>query len=228
MKEIKLIVFDMAGTVVNEDNVVYKTVQKAINKAGYSVSLDDVLKEGAGKEKHQAIKDILKKISKSDPRSIKVSSEDIFKDFKFMLDEAYYDLKVSPFQGLTQMMADLKSKGIKVALNTGYNREIANLLLKKMDWHQGIHYDTLVTADDVVNGRPAPDMIQRAMKNLNVANPNQVVKVGDSIIDVEEGKNAACGYTIAVTTGAQTYEQLKDASPDFIMDDLTKLIEMIN
>mgnify|MGYP003707279779 CR=1 FL=1 len=40
MHTIKLAVFDMAGTVVNEDNVVYKTLQKAINERGFQLTLD--------------------------------------------------------------------------------------------------------------------------------------------------------------------------------------------
>ena len=56
---IRMVVFDMAGTTVDEDNVVYKTLQSEINKAGFSFSLEQVLAEGAGKEKRQAIKDIL-------------------------------------------------------------------------------------------------------------------------------------------------------------------------
>ena len=46
---IKMVVFDMAGTTVNENNVVYKTLQKAINEAGYNFTLEKVLAEGAGK-----------------------------------------------------------------------------------------------------------------------------------------------------------------------------------
>ncbi|MBC7424794.1 MAG: HAD family hydrolase, partial [Ferruginibacter sp.] len=56
---IKMVVFDMAGTTVNEDNVVYKTLRKAINEAGFNFTLGQVLEQGAGKEKLQAIKSIL-------------------------------------------------------------------------------------------------------------------------------------------------------------------------
>ena len=56
---IKMIVFDMAGTTVNENMVVYKTLQKAINEAGFNFSLEQVLTEGAGKEKADAIRSIL-------------------------------------------------------------------------------------------------------------------------------------------------------------------------
>ncbi len=59
---ISMVVFDMAGTTVNEDNVVYKTLQKAINKRGFDFTLDQVLTEGAGKEKQEAVQSILKSI----------------------------------------------------------------------------------------------------------------------------------------------------------------------
>ncbi len=49
-----MIVFDMAGTTVDEQNVVYKTLQKAINREGYEFTLEQVLEQGAGKEKLKA------------------------------------------------------------------------------------------------------------------------------------------------------------------------------
>ena len=223
MHNIELAVFDMAGTVVNENNVVYKTVQKAINKKGYDFTLEFVLEHGAGKEKHQAIKDILK----ADNNSISEPSEPIFEDFKQLLDEAYHDLKVTSFDGVEEVLTKLKSQHIKIALNTGYNRAIAELLLQKMNWTKGNQYDTLVTADDVLEGRPHPAMIIKAMQVLEVSDANKVLKAGDSIIDIEEGKNALCGVTIGVTTGAHTEEQLKSAEPTYVLNSLIELTNYI-
>ena len=223
MHNIELAVFDMAGTVVNENNVVYKTVQKAINKKGYDFTLEFVLEHGAGKEKHQAIKDILK----ADNNSISEPSEPIFEDFKQLLDEAYHDLKVTSFDGVEEVLTKLKSQHIKIALNTGYNRAIAELLLQKMNWTKGNQYDTLVTADDVLEGRPHPAMIIKAMQVLEVSDTNKVLKAGDSIIDIEEGKNALCGVTIGVTTGAHTEEQLKSAEPTYVLNSLIELTNYI-
>ena len=59
---IKLIVFDMAGTVVDEDNAVYKILHQAVLDAGYEVAWETTLLYAAGKEKLQAIKDVLKHI----------------------------------------------------------------------------------------------------------------------------------------------------------------------
>lgn len=222
MHNIKLAVFDMAGTVVNEDNVVYKTLQKAINKKGYGLTLDFVLEHGAGKEKHQAIKDILtaKGIDlENEP------SEPIFKNFEQMLDQAYETLEVTSFDGVTNTLVKLQEMHIKIALNTGYNRKIATLLLEKMGWAQGKEYDALITADDVSEGRPYPAMITKAMELLNVSNASKVMKAGDSIIDIEEGKNARCGITVGVTTGAHTREQLQSAGPTYVLDSLTELTQ---
>ncbi|CAM3435545.1 phosphonatase-like hydrolase [Zobellia roscoffensis] len=223
MHNIELVVFDMAGTVVNENNVVYKTVQKAINKKGYHFSLDFVLVHGAGKEKHQAIKDILK--ANSD--SMSEPSEPIFEDFKRLLDESYHNLKVTSFKGVEEVLAQLKSQHIKIALNTGYNRAIAELLLQKMNWKKGEQYDALVTADDVLEGRPHPAMISKAMEILEVSDASKVLKAGDSIIDIEEGKNAHCGVTIGVTTGAHSAAQLKSAEPTYVLNSLVGLTNYI-
>ena len=224
MHNIELAVFDMAGTVVNEDNVVYKTLQKAINKKGYELTLDFVLEHGAGKEKHQAIKDILAAVG-SDPKT--EPSEPIFEDFKQMLDEAYNSLNVTSFDGVEDLLKSLKAQHIKVALNTGYNSKIANLLLQKMNWKKGEQYDALVTADDVLQGRPHPAMISKAMEVLAVKDASKVLKAGDSIIDIEEGQNADCGVTIGVTTGAHTRAQLNSANPTYVLGSLTELIDYV-
>lgn len=223
MHKIELAVFDMAGTVVNEDNVVYKTLQKAINKKGYDLSLDFVLEHGAGKEKHQAIKDILEANGKSE----KEPSQPIFEDFQVMLDQAYENLQVGTFKGVEETLLFLKKNGIKVAFNTGYNKKIASLLLEKMNWKKGEQYDVLVTADDAKNGRPSPDMILKAMQQLEVMEASKVLKAGDSIIDIEEGKNAKCGVTVGVTTGAHTKAQLSSANPTYVLESLTYLKELV-
>ncbi|MEO1010449.1 MAG: phosphonatase-like hydrolase [Bacteroidota bacterium] len=224
MHKIELVVFDMAGTVVDEDNVVYKTLQKVINAKGYDLTLDFVLEHGAGKEKHQAIKDILRIHEGRDRPEL---AKEAFKDFKVLLENAYKELDVGTYEGVTDLLDALGALNIKVALNTGYDGKTAQLLLDKMNWAVGIHYDVLVTADDVKRGRPNPDMIFEAMDILHIKNPSKVLKAGDSIIDIKEGKNAKCGMTIGVTTGAHTREQLLTANPTHILDSLADLEEIL-
>jgi phosphonatase-like hydrolase len=220
-QRIELVVFDMAGTTVDEGNVVYKTVQKAINDEGFNVSLNDVLKHGAGKEKHQAIKAVLKECT--DLAEVESVAYKIFTNFKIGLEKAYSDLDVKTFEGTESLFRDLRANQIKVVLNTGYDAVTANKLLSKLGWKVGVTIDALVTADDVENGRPDGDMILKAMQITAVSDAQKVLKVGDSAIDIEEGKNAGCGMTAGVLTGAQTREQIQEANPTFILENLNEL-----
>ncbi len=222
MKGIQLTVFDMAGTTVNEDNVVYKTVRAALAKHGVEVSLDTVLEFGAGKEKFKAISDILEQ-----NKIHNVDANAVFGDFKEMLEEAYTNLNVTTYEGVEELFKKLKSLDIKVVLNTGYDRRTAQSLLKKLGWEPGNQIDALITADDVVKGRPSSEMVDKAMEMFNITEPQNVLKAGDSVIDIEEGKNANCGWTVGVLTGAQTREQLETAEPTMILNSLSDLAEVL-
>lgn len=222
MQPIKTLVFDMAGTTVNEGNLVYKTLHHVLLAAGEELSLDTVMALGAGKEKLQAVKDILQHLAEG-----KIADEEkalsIYQRFMAELAQAYQNQEVAPFPGIEQLLRKLRGRGLKVVLNTGYDRKTANELLAKMGWHQGCEYDLLVTASEVEHSRPAPDMIHFAMQLLGIDDPREIAKIGDSTVDIEEGKSAGCGLTIGVTTGAHTRTQLEAANPNYILDSLTEL-----
>lgn len=220
-QRIELVVFDMAGTTVDEDNVVYKTVQQVINDEGFKVSLEEVLKHGAGKEKHQAITDVLTECTKT--TNVALVANIAFSKFKLALKEVYDTIEIKTFAGTEELFKDLRNNKIKVVLNTGYDKKTAALLVKKLGWIVGETIDGLVTSDDVVMGRPYGDMILLAMENTGVTDSAKVLKVGDSAIDIEEGKNANCGITAGVLTGAQTRSQLQQANPTYILESVNEL-----
>ena len=222
--KIAMVVFDMAGTTVDEGNVVYRTLHKAIEKVCPSVSFEDVLKLGAGKEKLQAIRETL---SGSNISLNEATIQEIFNDFLGLLDIAYANLIVVPTNNTERLFNELRTKDIKVVLNTGYNTVTAISLLNKLNWVKGVQYDLLVTSSDVSNNRPMPDMILYAMDKLDITDASTVIKVGDSTIDIEEGRNAGCKYNIGVTTGAHTKAQLESANPDYIFDNIYDLVSVL-
>jgi phosphonatase-like hydrolase len=142
---VRMVVFDMAGTTVDEDNVVYKTLQKTINERQFDFTLDEVLAEGAGKEKLQAIRSILASKEMSD----ETLATDIFGTFLQQLEVAYQTLDVKEQRHASDAFKELKERNIYVVLDTGYNRETAESLIKKIGWEKGVHFDLLVTASDV-------------------------------------------------------------------------------
>jgi len=221
---IKMIVFDMAGTTIDEDNIVYKTLHKSINKYDVDVDLTAVLEIGAGQEKLTAIKDI---VSKYGTQEDLLKANDMYHYFINHLQTAYEEFDIKAMQNAASVLMNIRSKGILVVLNTGYDRATAQFILNKIKWTQLNEYDLLVTATDVEKNRPAPDMIHYAMKLFSIKDPKEVVKIGDSKIDIEEGQNAHCLYSIGITTGAQTKAQLMEANPDNIIDNLDELISFL-
>ncbi|RKR84582.1 phosphonatase-like hydrolase [Mucilaginibacter gracilis] len=220
-----MVVFDMAGTTVNENNVVYKTLRKAINEAGFNFTLDEVLAQGAGKEKLQAIKSVLNVYANNTDDAL---ANSIYQNFIVQLADAYAKIEIFEQANASQLFAALKKRGILVVLNTGYNRQTALSLISKLGWQTGVDFDGLVTATDVSKNRPNPDMIWHAMQQFNITDAKTVAKVGDSIIDIEEGKNAGCGLNIGITSGAHTSQQLQTANPYKVIDNLIELLAVLD
>ena len=215
----------MAGTTVDENNVVYKTLQKAINQFGFEVTLDQVLEQGAGKEKLQAIKSVLSTYTATTDAEL---AEMIYQVFMGELAEAYSTLDIRPQPNAVEVFSALMKRNILTVLNTGYNRETAETILTKLGWEEGREFDALVTATDVEKNRPNPDMIVYAMDDFSIENGESVIKVGDSIIDIEEGRHAGCIACIGITTGAHTRQQLETVSPDYLIDNLIELVSIID
>lgn len=93
--------------------------------------------------------------------------------------------------GLLEAVAWLRGNGVKVGGTTGYFREAADLCAG-LARGQGYEPDANVCGDDVPAGRPAPWMVYRVMEKLGAYPPASVVKVGDTLVDIEEGLNAGC------------------------------------
>jgi phosphonatase-like hydrolase len=222
---IKMVVFDMAGTTVNENNLVYKTLQKAINEAGFDFNLEQVLTEGAGKEKKQAIRSILAVYAGVDDEGL---IGQIYQSFMEQLTEAYSKADIQPQNNALALFTALKRRNAYAVLNTGYDRSTAQSIINKLGWKEGVDFDGLVTASDVSKNRPKPDMIYFAMSKFGIVNSNEVAKVGDSIVDIQEGQNAGCGLTIGTTTGAHTEEQLLSAKPDYVINDLIDILPILD
>ena len=100
-------------------------------------------------------------------------------------------------EGVPETIARLRNRGIKIGSTTGYIREMMDLLMPAAA-EQGYRPDCMVTPDMVGGGRPHPWMIFRNAIELRIDHLAAVVKVGDTISDIEEGLNAGV-WTVGVT-----------------------------
>ncbi|MBK8491406.1 MAG: HAD family hydrolase [Saprospirales bacterium] len=233
MNKIKLVVFDMAGTTVRDDHEVESCIFGAAEATGLEVSWDRV-HEMNGLPKKQVFEMLWAEAIGADHPDFESNVETSFSVFRKILEDFYRTEPVSPTEGAVETITWLRSQGIKVALNTGFYREVANIILKRLQWDQGLdkHYlggpesfiDLSVTPTETnERGRPNPDMIQYAMQKLGIVDPTEVIKIGDAPVDVEEGKAAGCLLTLAVLNGVHTREELEAASPDGLLESTGEL-----
>jgi phosphonoacetaldehyde hydrolase len=95
----------------------------------------------------------------------------------------------------------LRAEGIPIGSTTGYTTEMMGALCPRVR-ESGYSPDSMVCPDGVGNvGRPYPYMLWRNLKILKVKDVRRVIKAGDTVSDVEEGKNAGC-FTVGVLEGS--------------------------
>ncbi|MBU2872414.1 phosphonoacetaldehyde hydrolase [Marinobacter salexigens] len=98
--------------------------------------------------------------------------------------------------GALTLQEQLREQGIKLGVNTGYSREMVNVMLPALA-AQGFEPESVVVATEVPQGRPAPHMSFKNALELGITAVQGCVKVDDTTTGIEEGLNAGM-WTVAV------------------------------
>ena len=218
---IELVVFDMAGTTVYDGDAVNASFRATLAAWGFEAD-PALVNKVMGLPKPEAIRILLEQSrtrrgASPTPQQINAIHEDFTRR---MCDYYATDPAVREIPGAAAVFATLRRAGIKVALNTGFFRPIADVLLKRLGWRSPDVIDADVTSDEVARGRPYPDMIRHLMMRLGIQDARRVAKVGDTRADLEEGSNAGCALVIGVTTGSFTREQLQESPHTHIVESI--------
>ena len=196
---VDLVVLDIAGTTVQEHGSVYVALHDAVAAAGGEPSSLDVA-HWMGADKHEAIAALLS----TDLRTrAGVTRRSLSSTKTSALEQAYRQRPPTPMDGVPQALARLRRQGVKVALTTGFTREVTSSLLGSLGWDDAV-VDAVVTVDDVRDGRPAPYMIFRSMEVAAVTDVSRVLVAGDTTRDLQAGTNAGAGFVVGVLSGAMT------------------------
>jgi phosphonatase-like hydrolase len=218
---IELVVFDMAGTTVSEGGAVYRCLRDTLAANGLEISAD-ALGEVKGMDKRDALRLMIEKSSMREYLLPGLSA--IHEDFVERIIAFYEtDPSVKEMPGASETFRRLRQAGIKVALNTGFSRDIVDALLKRLGWATSKWINATVTSDEVEQGRPHPAMIRSLMDKLGVTDPKHIAKVGDTPADLLEGKNAGCGLVIGVTEGSSAREVLERFPHDHLIGTVAEL-----
>jgi len=221
--KIDLVVLDMAGTTVQDDDAVNRCLCAALAETGVGVTRDEV-NEVMGLPKPVAIALLLerRKYAGSTAPPDEVSS--IHGDFlQRMIGFYRSDPAVREIEGASEILRQLRKAGLKLALDTGFSRDIVDAILKRLGWAGKELLHATVASDEVARGRPHPDLVFRAMELTGISDAGRVAKVGDTPSDLQEGRAAGCGLVIGVTNGSHTREQLAPHPHTHLIDNLREL-----
>lgn len=219
---IELAVFDIAGTTVDEGGTVYRVLADTVRALGADPS-DSQIERWMGAGKREAIAALLAQ-SHIAPDDATVDAG--FTDFRERLATAYRKQPPRPFSGVTELLAALRSAGVKVVLTTGFDRGVTDGVLDAVGWRHGV-LDAVICIDDVPAGRPAPYMIFAAMQATGVTDVRRVLTVGDTVRDIEAGLNAGAAIVLGVTTGEVSADTLRAAGPTQVLRDVGEIPELL-
>ncbi|HAC64840.1 MAG TPA: phosphatase [Cyanothece sp. UBA12306] len=239
MNQIQLVTFDMAGTTVQDNDEVLACFLEAAKATGLEAD-KNTCNPMMGWSKKLVFETLWQKqIAKNSPNySLKV--EQSFAKFKEILENYYKTQSVRTTEGCLEIFSWLKSQGIKIALNTGFYREVTNIILNRLGWDQGLNQQYIgsnssiiqasITPSEIYNneGRPAPFMIQKAMYRLGIIDPQKVIYIGDTPSDLASGKNANCLLSLGVTNGTHTREELDKYDHDGLLNSLSDLKDIVS
>lgn len=189
-----MIVFDMAGTTVRDDGGVVNTAfREALGACACDGIGFDEINAVMGMEKRDAIRRLLRERVAEGGGALDERVDAVYAEFVARMVRHYRSAPgVGAIDGAEDTFAALRALGVKVALDTGFPRVIADAILARLHWGDR-HIDASITSDEVANGRPSADMIRALMVRLGVRSSVSVAKVGDTPADLAEGVTARCG-----------------------------------
>ncbi|MFJ5309705.1 HAD-IA family hydrolase [Streptomyces sp. NPDC088350] len=129
---------------------------------------------------------------------------------------------VEMFDGVPELLAELRHRGLRLAVATGKAGPRARSLLDTLGIHR--YFDVVLGSDEVARPKPAPDIVLKAMESMS-ADPDRTVMVGDAVTDLASARGA--GITaVAAMWGETDRETLLAAEPDVVLHKPAELLSL--
>ncbi|AKP67003.1 phosphonoacetaldehyde hydrolase [Companilactobacillus ginsenosidimutans] len=252
---IEAVIFDWAGTTVDYGSLAPVVAFKAAFNTKSIYPTDEEIRQFMGMSKWDHIGEMLQLPTirqQWEDEYGELPTEDDRKELYTMFESALMAHLVKQTElkpHLLDTIDFLEDSGIQYATTTGYTPEMMDAVQRGAS-NLGYKPDIVLTSADVNNnGRPAPDMIEKILFELGEIKPEEALKVGDTIVDIEEGRNAGV-QTVGIIDGsslmglnesdfnnltedereavrAEVRQQFETVDADYIINDLSELPEVI-
>ncbi|MBT1172346.1 phosphonoacetaldehyde hydrolase [Bifidobacterium sp. MA2] len=209
------VIFDWAGTTVDYGCFApVKAFQEAFKEFGVEPTMAETRKP-MGMLKHDHIATMLRmdRIARAWEDRHGAAPTDADTDAVY----AHFEPKLlsildgfaDPKPGVVDAVAELRADGLKIGSTTGYTDKMMEIVVPKAA-ENGYAPDFWISPDGVNGfGRPYPYMVFRNLEKLGVTDVRRAAKVGDTLSDIREGKNAGV-FTVGVTEGSSQMALSRD------------------
>ncbi len=204
---LKAVILDWAGTSVDYGSFAPTAVFiRLFETHGVQITADDA-RSGMGRMKKDHLRTILARPAVAEawqdshagaPAS-EAEIDQLFNDFVPM-QLAVLKEYAEPIPGMLETVKNVRERGMKIGSTTGYLRSMMDVLAPEVA-KRGYSPDCIVCPDEVPAGRPFPWMCYQNATQLGVFPMEAIVKVGDTLIDIEEGLNAGTWTVGLALTG---------------------------
>lgn len=217
---IQIVIFDIAGTIIQDRGEVSQAFVDAMRTHGFSIADSDVLEwKGAGKR--AVIRHLLTQSARVADES---AVEQIHTDFVATLHGQYEAGALQAIDGAEETFKALRDRGLTLAVTTGFGRSTMEMILARLGWAH--YFAAAVSTEDVPQGRPAPDMITKAMRDSAVSNPLAVANVGDTPLDLQSAAAAGVALNIGVASGMHTRKRLEQELHTHLLTNVCELVSL--
>lgn len=213
-----IVLFDLDGTLLNTLEDLNLSMQHVLRAHGFPICTLEQTRARAGNG-------IKKLVERSLPEGFTPEQfSAVHEDFVAYYGEHNND-HTQPYPGIMRVLECLHKEGYKLGVVSNKNHEPVCDLVRQ---HFGDLFDVVIGAQEGLERKPAPDMVELALKQLGVKESfyNKVAYVGDSEVDILTASNVEA-FCIAVTWGFRSVEQLKAVGPECIVDTPDEMWDVI-
>ncbi len=208
------IIFDFDGTIADTSAGIVATVKETFRRMGLPIPEDEQIRSTIGLVLEQSLQLLGGLTPEQNAEACRIY-RNIFPE---------YGASASAiFPGVASTLAELHSRGIRMAIATSRGRDSLKMIMTPYGIDR--YFEDMVTSTDGLRPKPAPDPVLALLARMNQPAADTLV-VGDTTFDILMGSGAGC-RTCGVTYGNQTETQLRTASPDYIAGSFEEIAALV-
>ena len=214
----KIIVFDLDGTLLNSLEDLADSANWVLEQHGFPTHPVDAYRYFVGDGVRKLIERILPHEERTEAR-IEQCRQEFVAYYKVHMED-----KTSVYEGITELLVELKNRGLKIAVATNKVHIAVKPLMEK--YFPEIRFDSMIGQREGVPVKPAPQIMFDILRETG-CEPSEALHVGDTATDMQLAHNA--GVTpVGVLWGYRPLEELQEAGAKFIIEKPEELLRLVH